>query len=79
MSQQLSIFSTGILCWHCNNDPGTKESNAYHWNGFFDQDEKIKVCNLCKTHHYNFKLKGTNAGKYSEIPVFVKQNQHNKK
>ena len=71
MSAQLSIFDTDILCGYCNNDPGPKENNTWHWAGFFDADTQQYVCNKCKVHHYGIKAKTEHAGMYSEIPVIV--------
>jgi hypothetical protein len=71
---QLSIFTTGIKCGYCNKDPGRGSNNGYVWDGFWDADMDIKVCNDCKAEHYRRKRETKFVGMYSETPVVVKEN-----
>ena len=79
MSEQLSIFASGICCAHCKNDPGVSFRNGYQWDGFFDADTQQYVCRKCKQYHYTEKRKTEFAGMYSEVPVVVEQEKYKKK
>ena len=85
--QQLDLFSTGITCAHCNQDPGRDPNNSNLWNGFKDLDTGEHVCKPCGRvsikqncillgiHYYEKKQKlfaGSNAMKFSEMPVMIK-------
>lgn len=70
---QLSLFDinqTGIICDHCNKDPG-RGKNFHVWNGFKDLDTKQRVCWNCKDEHYRKKSKTEFHDYYSEIPIVV--------
>jgi len=45
--------------------------NPELFNGFYDADLKIFVCNDCKELHYKEKLKTKFAYRYSEKPVVI--------
>jgi len=69
---QLDLFSTGIKCSHCNEDPGRSEKNSCLWYGFFDMDTQQHVCRDCYSIHYRLKGSTDKKGLYSEFPVQVK-------
>ncbi len=71
MSTQLTIFHTGIGCWHCGLDPGWQEANSALWAGFFDTDLDLFCCNKCKHTHYTKKKESEWSGCYSETPVVI--------
>lgn len=70
MCEQLTIFSTGVLCDHCKNDPGRKSEVV--WDGFLDKDTGQHVCFDCQRKHYELKSKTEHKGLYSEFPVTIK-------
>jgi hypothetical protein len=44
---QLDLFTTGIVCAHCNQDPGRHPNNPVLWNGFLDKETSEHVCHPC--------------------------------
>jgi hypothetical protein len=76
---QPDLFSTGILCSHCNQDPGRDPRNGYTWNGFLDKETSERVCCSCKNIHYQKKQQKLFNGEpnmtYSEMPIVVPTNQ----
>lgn len=76
--RQQTLFDTGINCDYCNKDPGIG-TNGNLFDGFFDADTKHHVCNNCKSKHYEWKNKTGFAGMFSELPVVIGLNIHQRK
>lgn len=72
MELQLNLFSTGIVCSHCHQDPGPDPRNGYIWDGFWDMDTLQHVCRHCIDVHYREKWKTEKKRLWSEFPVMVK-------
>ena len=70
MTTQLTIFSTGITCSYCKQDPGRKEGGVV-WDGFLDKDTNQYVCFPCQFTHYHAKSKTEYNNLYSEFPVII--------
>lgn len=54
---QLDLFSTGIVCAHCRQDPGRNPNNPGLWNGFLDKETGEHVCHTCGK--FKWKINGT--------------------
>lgn len=68
MIVQATIFTTGIVCDLCGQDPGRDDRNMNQWNGFIDLDVNKKICWRCQENHYKLKSLTENRGKYSKYP-----------
>lgn len=75
---QITLFDTGIKCSHCNTDPGIG-TNGNLFDGFFDSDTKQNVCWACRETHYKQKGAGEHAGKYSETPLMISMQIHQRR
>lgn len=76
--RQLTLFDTGEACSICNTDPGIG-ANGILFNGFYDADTGEKVCWKCRDKHYEIKNRGPYANRYSEMPLVISMNLHQKK
>lgn len=66
--RQLNFF-TQHQCANCLQDLQPSPRNPNVCAGFYDQDTKQYVCNLCRQVHYYKKSQTPKKGMFSEVPV----------